>query len=209
MTLVGFVVASVLGAGLLGASVFANAQVALAADDEVVPPVATAGTGLASGELAVDMSGPVPTATLRRSVPGDESAPETLAELDELVAALAEDRTLWNASRAIDRLRELLPIGTSHLERALDSHDQQQRHFAAYLLRWRTESHSPRLCEVTVEALRRDLIPGYYRTLLHRPAVAALARQRSRAGARAVAARAVQPRLAATVLHRLLAGDLR
>ena len=139
-----------------------------------MPPVATAGTGLASGELAVDMSGPVPTATLRRSVPGDESAPETLAELDELVAALAEDRTLWNASRAIDRLRELLPIGTSHLERALDSHDQQQRHFAAYLLRWRTESHSPRLCEVTVEALRRDLIPGYYRTLLHRPAVDAL-----------------------------------
>ncbi|MEQ1631068.1 MAG: hypothetical protein ABL997_01760, partial [Planctomycetota bacterium] len=159
LTLVGFVVASVMGAGLLGASVFADSQVALAADEEIVPAVARLDANLASGELAVAASEPVPTATLQRSVPGDEQDPETLAELDALVAALAEDRTLRNASRAIDRFRQLLPIGTAHLERALDSHDQQQRHFAAYLLRRHTESHSPRLCEVTVEALRRDRLP--------------------------------------------------
>lgn len=111
---------------------------------------------------------------LQRSVVDDEQDPETLAELDALVAALAQDNTRWNASRAMDRFYDLLPIGTAHLERALDSHDQQQRHFAAHLLRRRTESRSPRLCEVTVEALSRDPVPGYYRTLLHRPAIDAL-----------------------------------
>jgi HEAT repeat protein len=59
------------------------------------------------------------------------------------------------------------------LLRALDSSDEQQRPLAAFVLRWLDSKPSRRLCELSVEALGDPEIEGYYRTLIHRPALSA------------------------------------
>lgn len=90
--------------------------------------------------------------------------------LAELIDDLHDDDVRFNAIHA---WRELLlrrgPEKIAPLEKALDSEDWQQRQIAADILRnadihGRVDDYQPpdRLIEATVEALRHDLLPGWF-----------------------------------------------
>lgn len=84
--------------------------------------------------------------------------------LSEIISDLRSDDVRWNAVLALNDLiwhrgPEKVPL----LEEALDSDDWQQRQLAAEALRLVRDHHpSERLCEVTVEGLKDDDLPGLY-----------------------------------------------
>lgn len=123
-------------------------------------------------ERALDAADPQQRIMAARVLRARVAAGQTEASdalLERLVATavddLGDDDVRFNAIHAADDLRGLR-VG-EQLERALDSSDAQQRHLAALVLRGRVEAGrseaSPRLLEVTVDALASDIcerVPG-------------------------------------------------
>lgn len=84
--------------------------------------------------------------------------------IEVLVRDLVNDRSVGNATRAMKELSHLRAKAVPALEAALRSKNEQQRHFAAYVLRgFAPVRPSGKLLEVTVEGLRDDDIPEYSR----------------------------------------------
>ncbi len=80
---------------------------------------------------------------------------------EQLVAALTSDNVRMNAERASWALLDTNNPPLRLLEKALDSHDYQQRQFAANILRYHSKKEpSLRLLEVTIEGLRDDNLPN-------------------------------------------------
>jgi len=97
----------------------------------------------------------------------DAVLPEPLpdaATMERLCADLADDQIRGNALAACARLHRIGAPAFPWLERTLQSGDEQQRHFAADVLRDAGAPASLRLCEVSAEALRHGEIAGYYTT---------------------------------------------
>jgi len=86
----------------------------------------------------------------------DEGAPTWAVAA---IADLAADDVRWNATKALRVLVETPEPIDELLERALDSHDHQQRQLAAIVLQQRVQEPSDRLLEVTLEGLRVDELP--------------------------------------------------
>jgi hypothetical protein len=140
------------------------------------PPAALASRGIAAPVAPVPI---VATATAlapqeREEVmpPADTEPPPSREPLpdartmERLCADLAADQVRGNALAAAERLARIGAPSFPWLERALFSHDEQQRHFAAEVLRGGAAPASPRLCEVSVEALRRGEIEGFGATFV-------------------------------------------
>jgi hypothetical protein len=96
------------------------------------------------------------------------------AAIDKAIRALANDDIPHNAKTAVDALYQFRDKAVPALQRALDSADEQQRHLAAAVLRWIDADPTRRLCELSIEALGDPAIEGYWRTLIHRPALSAV-----------------------------------
>jgi hypothetical protein len=114
---------------------------------------------------------PDPAPSEREEVPPPADAvllpdppPPDATAIERLCADLAADQIRGNALDACGRLHRTGAPAFPCLERTLFSRDQQQRHFAAEVLRGAGAPASARLCEVTVEALRRGEIEGYSET---------------------------------------------
>jgi len=86
-------------------------------------------------------------------------APLPAWELERLVTDLAHDYVKDNALKAMAALRRVQHDAAPLLEKALYSHDRQQRQLAAFLLREFVSTPCDRLLEITVEGLHTDRIP--------------------------------------------------
>lgn len=102
--------------------------------------------------------GPEAPVPLRELV---STAPLTDPRLASLVDDLRDDGIPGNAGKAMRALIRMPPGEIPDLTAALDSGDEQLRHFAAGVLRWRVAANkaevSQRLLQVSIEALRNDL----------------------------------------------------
>ena len=141
----------------------------------------------------------------------EKASPEESAAIDEAVRALANDDIPRNAMKAVRALHGFGEKAVPALQLALGSADQQQRHLAAAVLRWLDAAPTPLLCELSIEALGDPEIEGYWRTLIHRPAISAARWLDEKSGSKEVvshllvAARSLQPQrrfLAAALLAR-------
>ena len=140
-----------------------------------------------------------------------KTSPEEDAAIDEAIRALQNDNVRHNATDAVHVLWRFGEKAIPALQVALDSNDEQQRHLAAAVLRWLDADPSRRLCELSIEALGDPEIEGYWRTLIHRPALSATRWLDEKSGSKEVvshllvAARSLQPQrrfLAAAMLAR-------
>ena len=214
--LVALIGGATLSAATLGSGVFASSTPApltvteahSTAQSETPDAASAAIASPAGSESAADDE-------IRRiAVDATEPAPLSSEESDEIesaIRALANDDIPRNAMEAVRTLRAAREKAVPALLRALESFDEQQRHLAAFVLRWIDAEPTTRLCELSIEALGDPEIEGYWRTLIHRPAVSAArwlddhSRSKEVTSHLLVAARSQQPQrrfLAAALLAR-------
>lgn len=208
-----------LSAATLGSGVFAAAAPAPLATDATPQPAQTDRPDEAVSTLtqlaASDGAQPTeqePQHRKEAEPPRPEKAsPEDAAAIDEAIRALANDDIPRNAMKAVHALYRFGEKAVPALQIALGSADQQQRHLAAAVLRWLDAAPTPLLCELSIEALGDPEIEGYWRTLIHRPAISAAQWLDEKSGSKEVvshllvAARSLQPQrrfLAAALLAR-------
>lgn len=208
-----------LSAATLGSGVFAAAAPAPLASDATPPPAPPDRPDEAVSKLTqlatAEESQPTEQEPLHRTQaepPAPERAsPEDDAAIDEAIRALANDDIPRNAMHAVHALYGFGEKAVPALQLALESADQQQRHLAAAVLRWLDAAPTPRLCELSIEALGDPEIEGYWRTLIHRPAISATGWLDEKSGSKEVvshllvAARSLQPQrrfLAAALIAR-------
>ncbi len=219
----GAIVAVLLGATLsaatLGSGVFAAAAPAPLATDATPQPaqpdrpeqaVSTL-TQLATADEAQPTEQEPQHRTHAEPPPPEKASTEEAAEIDEAIRALANDDIPRNAMNAVYALYDFGEKAIPALQLALDSADQQQRHLAAAVLRGIDAEPTRRLCELSIEALGDPEIEGYWRTLIHRPAISAARWLDEKSDSKQVvshllvAARSLQPQrrfLAAAMLAR-------
>ncbi len=155
----------------------------LAAGDTAAA-LATDTPELASADLAVERALPTPDvppaldASAAERIRAKPLAPKPPSQeeakgIDAAIAALAHDDVPRNAMKAVHELAAAGDKALPALQAALESHDQQQRHLAAFVLRRVDAEPTQKLCGLSVEALGDPEIEGYWRTLIHRPALSA------------------------------------
>jgi hypothetical protein len=162
-------------AAALGSAAFAShaAPLAESVSDATPPPEE------AIGNLAAVAEQDQKIRQEQRKVAEPPPAPEVAAStveqtaIDDAIRALHDDGIPRNAMDAVRVLCDFGNKAVPALQRALDSSDEQQRHLAAFVLRWIDSKPSRRLCELSIEALGDPEIEGYFRTLIHRPALSA------------------------------------
>ena len=200
-----------LSAATLGSGVFAASAPAPLAADAMQSPATRNRPDVAIAERAPqEEAAPQDRRNAEPLLAAPLTAKDTAA-IDDAIRALADDGIPRNGVAAVHALRDFGDKAVPALQRALDSADEQQRHLAAFVLRWTNAAPTRRLCELSVEALGDPEIEGYWRTLIHRPALSATRWLDEKSGSKEVvshllvAARSLQPQrrfLAAAMLAR-------
>lgn len=169
--------------GAVGACCAGSLLFALSGGAELEPLAAarTAGSGsnVGIGEglelLRSDASAPSQPAEEFAAEPAvEDRPPPTMQQVDAWVLALCDDGIPRNALEALWRLDFAGRSAVVPLEAALGSWDVQQRHLAAVALRRIGAEPSPRLVDVSVEAMRREWNRPWIGTLLAAPAAGAV-----------------------------------
>lgn len=161
-------------AAALGSTAFASHAVPLAesASDSSPPPEEAIGNLAAVGEQ--DGTLQHEQRELAEPPPAPEASADEQTAIDDAIRALLDDGMPRNAMRAHHALYQFGKKAHPALRTALRSHDEQQRHLAAHLLRMQDAVGDENLSEVSVEALKNVELNGYFRTLIHRPCLSAL-----------------------------------
>lgn len=169
--------------GAVGACCAGSVLFALAGEVEFEPLAAVhaAGSGRNGGAseglelLRTDASAPSqPAEEFAADPAAEDRPPPTLQQVDAWVLALCDDGIPRNALEALWQLDFAGRTAVAPLEAALGSWDAQQRHLAAVALRRIGADPTPRLVEVSVEALRGEWNRPWIGTLLAAPAAGAV-----------------------------------
>ena len=171
--IVALLAGATLSAATLGSGVFAASAPAPLAADATQSPATRNRPDVAIAERAPqEEAAPQDRTNAEPLVAAPLTAKDTAA-IDDAIRALADDGIPRNGVAAVHALRDFGDKAVPALQRALDSADEQQRHLAAFVLRWTNAAPTRRLCELSVEALGDPEIEGYWRSLIHRPALSA------------------------------------